>query len=82
MPVVAARLALTRPCSMPIQRNGNRMARRAQHDVGFSFKRFQVNVRLVKTVEQNQPVRAGLVQPVGQLAISLKNGLSFTATGI
>ena len=63
MPLVAARLALDPSVQNrnPPQRHAHRHGR-AQQDVRLHFERFQVNVRLVKTVEQHQAVRAGVVE--------------------
>ena len=64
-PLVAARLAFTRPNRMAIQRSGSRMRlRRAQDDVRHHLQRFDVDVGLVEPVEQHQPVRSRRVEPV------------------
>jgi len=56
---------------------------RAQQDVGFHFQRFEVNVRLVKPVwnSTSPSAPASFIRLPGWQSL-VKNGLSFTATGI
>jgi hypothetical protein len=82
-PVVAARLARTRPNRIPIQVSGRRNScGAAQQHVGLDRQFFQVDVRLVEAIEEHEAIGAHLVQLLGRIARLLKNGLSFAATGM
>ena len=50
--------------------------------LGSDFEIFEIDIRLVEAVEQYQRVGSGRVRRFAMLAILLKKGPIFTATGI
>ena len=55
--------------------------RRAQDEVGNNFQVFQVEVRLIEAVEQNQGIRARLVQALGRVGQRAEVGADFYGHG-
>ena len=55
---------------------------RAQQNVGRNLERLQLDVGLIKTIEEHQRVGAVLIGSAREVQKLVKNGLSFTATGI
>ncbi len=55
--------------------------RRAQDEVGNDFQVFQVEIRLIEAIEQNQRIRAGLIQAPGRVGQRAEVGADFYGHG-
>ena len=65
----------------PGQRKPQRLGGAEQH-VGLDFQLMEIDVWLIKAIEQRESIRTGIVKALCHVGQLLKKGLSLTATGM